>query len=390
MNAAALREQAASEGMSQRLARTKTRNDITFLIEGREVPVISAKISRSIDTLADGWTCEIEWIPGRDKELDKRVAPFTYAKVELYIGSRLVNMGFLYTVRTQVTANGITKQLECASYTADLVDSDMPPLIAYEWTSSSFYQIANSLCQPMGIDVGIGSAVIDGRANLAFDYIQAEVTETYGDLLTKLAFSRGMLVTNDRYGMLLLTMGLRQGPVMATLGEVDLRSYFEAQLATGAAKSQGWSAVYDGRQRWGTYAVYGQSGIPEDDGTVIQSEATDLKIPAIRRTNIIVSNNISANVGVSAQWHMAQGIVKAETIPFPVIGWYTPAGTLWDPNTFVVVQAPSLDINTATKFLVRQIEYEHTVQGQTATLYLVPPEVYTGEPIVEPWSGKWR
>lgn len=389
MNPAKLLEQAASESLAQRLGRTKTREDVTFFIEGREVPVISASISRSIDTMADGWTCEIEWIPGRDPELDRRIAPYTYARSQLYIGPRLVNTGRLYTVRPSLGPGGLTKQLECASYTADLVDSMMPPRFFSEWSGASLYDIARSLCQPMSIDVGIGSAVIDGRAGTPFDFVQAELTQTYSDLLTKLAFQRGMLVTNDKFGMLLLTMGLRQGNVMATLGEVELAAYVR-NLSSGAAKSQTWSATFDGRKRFGTYAVYGQSGNPEEDGAVIQSEALDVKVDPARRTNIIVSENTASTAGITAAWHRSQKLVDALTIPFPVIGWYTPAGTLWDPNTFVVVKAPSLDINTATRFLVRQIDYEHTTGGQTATLYLVPPEVYTGDAPVEPWSGRWR
>jgi hypothetical protein len=81
---AQMREQAQIRAREAALA-SKPKDAITFLIEGKEVPIISANISRSIDTMADGWTCDLEWIPGRDKALDDRIGPYTYAKVQIYI-----------------------------------------------------------------------------------------------------------------------------------------------------------------------------------------------------------------------------------------------------------------------------------------------------------------
>ncbi|MBE3064727.1 MAG: hypothetical protein IMZ69_06880 [Spirochaetes bacterium] len=372
--------------------KNKPKEEVTFLLQGREIPILSARISRSIDTVADGWSVEIEWIPGRDKELDKRIAPYTYCDASIYIGTRLVNTGRLYTVHNVLGSSSLTKQLECWSYTADLVDSMMPPSAAAEWLNSSLYSIASGLCRPLGIGVGISQSVT-GRAytqlNEPFDIVQAELTQTYADLFTKLAFQRGGLVTNDRYGMLLLTMGAKSGPIMATLGEGELAAYRQS-MRTGNAQSPNWEAVYDGRKRFATYAVYGQSGDPEETEAGIQSEAIDDKVPPSRRTNIIVSDNTAGNVNVTAAWHRSEKLVQALTIPFAVIGFYTPRGNLWDPNTFAMVKAPSLDICDPTKFLVRQIDYVYTAKSETGVLYLVPPEVYTGEPVKEPWSGRWK
>jgi len=402
---------AVSESRALQTAlRHKPRNEVTFLLEGREVPILNAKISRSIDTVADGWTCEVEWIPGRDKDLDRRIGPYTYARAQIYIGPRLVNTGRLYTVRNTFTAQGLVKQLECASYTADLVDSDMPPFSGYQFQGSSLPDIASTLCRQMKnvdgsaltppISVGI-SRILTGadytRVVTPFDIVQTQLTEKYSEFFTRLAYQRGALVTNDRYGMLLITMGAKTGPEVATLGEQDIAAYRQA-LAGSNAQSQSWGASFDGRQRFSTYAVYGQSGAPleydadesEDTGGAMYSVATDDRVPGSRRTNIIMGDIAAGGAGVTAAWHRSRQLVKALTIPFPVIGWYTPAGELWNPNDFVTALAPSLDINIATHFLVRQIDYDHSASGQTATLYLVPPEVYTGQPVREPWSGRWQ
>lgn len=382
--------------VTNRGLRQKPKDVVTFLLEGREIPILSAKISRSIDTVADQFAVEIAWTPGKDKQLDKRVAPYTYARAQIYIGPRLVNTGKLYIARTAFKPDSLTKKLECASFTADLVDSMMDPAICSEAHVSTLYDIARVVCSQHGIDVGIGkifykpenSANLQ-RLNKALDFERGSLTETGGEHLTKLAFKRGALITNDRYGMCLITMGAKSGASVATLGEENIRAYL-ANVPRGSANSDGWEAEFNGRERFGTYAVYGQSGDPEADGTdTIQSVATDDKAPVSRRNNIIFSGGVG-DASISAQWHRSQKLVKALTIPFPVIGFYTPGGELWNPNDFVTALAPSLDINTPTRFLVRQIDYEYTAGGETGTLYLVPPEVYTGEIPREPWAGRWQ
>ena len=389
---ATLRAKADIEAQGPRMA-SKPREEVTFLIEGREIPVVSARISRSIDTVADGWTVEVEWIPGRDAALDARVSPYTYARAQIYIGTRLVNTGRIYQVTNHFGDAGLTKKLECASYTANLVDSDLPTSgETWEWSNSSIDAIARNICGALkgnpAITVGIGSAVYAqgkaARVQEPFDVVQASLTERCGEIMTRLAFQRGALVTNDRYGMLLITMGNSKGPIVAQLGEGDIKSYMQS-LPGGKAKSQGWEATFNGRERWNVYNVFSASG----DGSQIMGTSSDDKVIVGRVTNIVVSDNGVGNVGVSAAWHRSRQVVKALTIPFPVIGFYTPDGALWNPNDLVMVQAPSLDIPVSTRFLVRQVDYEYTAASETGTLYLVPPEVFTGEPVREPWSGRW-
>ena len=390
-----------SQAMAQKRAlstklRTAPKGTVTFLLEGREVPILSARIGRSIDTVADSFAVEIAWTPGKDKQLDKRVAPYTYCKAEIYIGPRLVNTGKLYIARTSFKADSLTKKLECASFTADLVDSMMDPAICSQAHLSTLFDISRIVCSQHGISAGIGQIFYKPenaknlrKLNEAFDFERGQLTETGGEHLTKLAFKRGALITNDRYGQCLITMGAKTGSPVATLGEEDIRAYL-ANVPRGSAHSEGWEAEFNGRERFGTYAVYGQSGDPEADSIdTIQSVATDDKAPAGRRNNIIFSGGVG-DASISAAWHRSQKLVKALTIPFPVIGFYTPGGDLWNPNDFVVAKAPSLDIFTPTRFLVRQIDYEYTAGGETGTLYLVPSEVYTGEVPREPWAGRWQ
>src|SRR5262245_48887903 len=51
---------------------------LTLILDGLEVPVESATLDVSLDSITDEWGAEIMWTPGADKELDKRVARNSY------------------------------------------------------------------------------------------------------------------------------------------------------------------------------------------------------------------------------------------------------------------------------------------------------------------------
>ena len=151
----------------------KGKQDFTLVLGGKEVPVMSGRVSCSIDTVADGWTAEIAWNPGVDKRLDALVSPFAYPDAQVYLGQTLVNTGRLYTVENKITETGMTKVLEGASYTADLVDSMIDPGVgpSGECNNLSVWNIALLLLNPKGLqpktdlnDVVVASANIAGGA----------------------------------------------------------------------------------------------------------------------------------------------------------------------------------------------------------------------------------
>jgi len=399
-----LTEQAQRTGQIARMS-AKSKQAFTLIIDGYEVPVLSGRVSRSIDTVVDGWTAEIAWVPGQDKRLDPLVAPFAYPKAQVYLGQTLVNTGRLYDVTNNVTATGITKTLEGASYTADLVDSMIDPGVgpSGECNNLSVWNICHALMDPLGLgvktdlnDVVVATPNIAGgkvRVASPFQIVDIGMTETYAELFTRLAFQRGMLVTNDEYGNLFLTNAHTTGVPVATLGEGNVQDYLKAQSASGNVRSPSWAAKFDGRKRFYKYTVYCWSGMgdgyestAQDNYMPINSQAVDTSIPKTRRTHVLAGDNEIGGAQISAQYKRSMQLAEALTIPFPVTTWYDGHGKLWTPNTLVRVQAPSIHIPNGFTFLIRQVEYTHEGSGQTATLSILPPQVYTGEAIKEPWA----
>ncbi len=358
---------ASAQNDARRAAlRAKPANSMTVVLDGMEIPIVSGKCSRSIDTVADGWSAEMDWFPRKYPEIDRRVRYKSYAKAQLYLGTNLVNTGRLYRAKGHLEDNKWTKSLWGWSLTKDLVDSTIPPAAVlqgrgewqYEWTGLSVWNYANAIIRPTGI--GVRTDLSDAVYTEQFPYIQCEVTETYAEVITRLAFQRAMLVSNDEFGNLFLTAAKQKGAPVCTLFEGD-----------GIVTT--WDMDVDGAKLFYSYTVYGEAG----DGSVVQSTAIDSSIPSSRTTAVRSGEAGLGNVQITAKWKRNRQLVDALTFPLPVSSWYAPNGSLWTPNTLVNVKSDTFETPQGFAFLIREVEYDYKASGCTAVLHLVPPLAYS-------------
>jgi len=128
----------------------KGSDEMTLVIGGREVVFTSARVIRTMDTAADGWSARIEWTPGDDKELDKITLPYQYKSASVYIGGKLQVNGINYGISTAFSTSGRSKILRGASFTADIIDSTMGP--PYERNNVTLEDLASDLVAPAGIN----------------------------------------------------------------------------------------------------------------------------------------------------------------------------------------------------------------------------------------------
>ena len=71
---------------------------VELKIEDRIVPVQSANVTRTMDTVADAWTATIAWKPGLDKELDKLTKRDAMPNASISLDGELMVSGILYDV----------------------------------------------------------------------------------------------------------------------------------------------------------------------------------------------------------------------------------------------------------------------------------------------------
>ncbi len=339
----------------------KAKDELTILIAGREIKSQAARIIRTIHTATDSWTATLEWEPGKDKELDVLLIPFTYPRASVYIGNNLIINGFLYTPSPKLDNSGSAMSLEGFSATADAVDSTLKP--PYERNNITLEQLAAELVQPLGI-----KAVFDFDSGGPFDRITARPEDTIFSHLVKLAGQRGLLISSTPGGDLLFTRAAAGGPV----GTIQ-----ESQRL-----GLSWNAKFDGRKRFNAYRGIGQS--PGSNSKVFVS--LDPKVPRSRFMTFVANNTTQGNIQKAADWKRSKQIAEALSNSLPVAGWIAPNGEVWKENTLVTVISPTLFIPQGFTFLIEQVEFSFDASGKTAILQLVPPQTYTGEALSDPWE----
>lgn len=339
----------------------KAPDDLTIIIEGREIAYDSARVLRTMDTAADSCTFRIAWEPEADRELDRLLLPYSYPKAQVYIGGKLLINGLVYGIKPEVTAQGKTVDVEIFSFAADVIDSTMPE--PYAANNITLQDRANQLLQHIGI-----AAEFEADDGGEFDRVTGEITDTIFTHLVSLASQRGLLISSTPEGNLLFLKTTTSAPV--------------GTIKTGAPLQISWGANFDGRLLYNQITAIGESpGANTKSATV-----RDDNVPRSRFLTFKADDTTEGNIEASANWRRSKQFADALTIPFPVSGWYAPNGTLWRENTKVTIVSPEIFVPEDFTFLIRQVEYIIENSGRTATLSIVPPEVYTGERIVLPWE----
>jgi len=337
-------------------------DELSIVIDGLEIRHMAARVIRTIDTASDGWTATINWLPGDNPELDRRLRPYSYPPVKVYIGGKLFISGRLYVVTPNITTDQITVDLVGFSKTADLIDSNLRP--PYEENGVTLKQRVQKLVQPFGI-----KAVFEADTGGVFDRITANETETVFAHLNKLAKERGVLISSTPNGDLLLT-------------EADTRSKPVATLEQGVFPVLDFGAAFDGRRRFNTYRAINVTPFGSNEGIV-----KDKNVPRSRMKTFSVQESTRGEIYTAARWERNKSIVDALTIAIPVVGWLNErTGEPWQENQKVTVISPAIFVPNGFDFLIRSVEFEERESEKKSILNIIPPQVYTKEAIVEPWK----
>jgi prophage tail gpP-like protein len=344
----------------------KDPDDFTIVVDDQEIPVISGRAVRAADTAADGWSAVTNFDP-EDTDLASALIPYSYPASQCYLGGELLIDGFVYTVAPNLTEKTRTATIEGWSPTVDIIDSTSKP--PYEAKNITLEQRARDLVEPLGIKV-----IFDVGTDEPFDRVTIGNTEKIFDHLAKLATQRGILITSTELGELKFTRAATGSPI----------GTIEESLPVG----QKYNAKFDGRKRFNIYKAIAQTPARKSAlkaASKIQV-AKDPNVPKSRTLTFTTDETTEAGMKAAAEWKRSKQVADSLTIPFPVSTWYGPDDKLWKENTIVTVVSPAIFVPDGFDFLIRRVEYIFNDKGTTAVLSLVPPQVYTGLSLDEPWA----
>ena len=347
----------------------KDPDDFSVIIEGVDTRVISGRVRRAMDTVVDAWSAIVRWDPSNEAHQDL-FRPFGYQKSECYLGQDIAISGLLMENTSKGSTEGTFKALEGFSLPVDCIDDNVDK--PFEQVKVSLEERARTLTANYPFKVVFDAGISDEL----FDRVTAEPDDKLFAHLTKLAKQRGVLVTSSKFGELKFIRANTTGAPVDTVQD-NFPPGTEYEI-----KFSGRKRFYETRARAQTPGRRRKKKAPTRTAS-----AFDTAVPVHRMRSFSADETTVGNLQQAADWERSQSFAEALSIPYPVTGWYTSKGKLWEENTIVTVESEVLHLPDGYNFLIREVEYLFSDKGTSAILSLVPPEVYTGGEIADPWAG---
>jgi prophage tail gpP-like protein len=337
-------------------------NGMVLVIGGKEIPVESSVVLRTMDTGSDTWTAEVYWDPS-DAELTALYKPYSFLESKAYVGGQLLVTGPLMISEPVVNNDKVSMQLTGFSKTIHMVDSYVKP--PYQRNDITLVDLAGELVKGRSVKIVDNT---QGAADGAFPRATAETSDKEFDFLAKMARQKTVLLTSTPRGDLLLTQTADKTDNFGSIGDDQARGH-------------DWRARFNSRDRYREIRMLGK----RRGKKVASSVVVDKNIKENRSKTIQDADLSADELEKAAQWERSKSVAEALSIPFPVSGWYAPDGRLWRENKYVTVVSSRIFVPDGFDFLIRSVEYHYTREGRKSVLNLVPPGVFTSEPVEEPW-----
>jgi prophage tail gpP-like protein len=327
------------------------------------VEVKSARFTETFDNANDGFTASIICDRTNQPELYQAITAMQATPAQVSLNGQLKLTGKLTRTNPKKSATETVYDIAGWSNTFNFVDSELVPP----------YAIENKTIHSLAIIVGrqTNTKVNHTGPNLdKFDRVTVTPGMTGFQFIAPLAQQRDHVLSSTADGILLLQQAdITQKPV-GTIEEDSEFSLFQEEF----------KASFDYRRRFRTYKVVSRR--PSGSG---EATATDKNIKDPRHKLIFANDQIVGGLSAVAEYQLKQRIIEALTMQIPVFGWNAPDKKLWKSGTLITIISPTIFIPDGFTYFIRAVEFILTETKKMAVLSLIPKEVYTSLPVIEPW-----
>lgn len=348
----------------------------------------SVLITSSIEQVARAFALEVtENFPGNTDF----TALQTGELVQVYIGEDLVCTGYITSTPISYDGKTVSVQVQGKSRTVDIVDC-CPPSAAYapqavsanlwsevkgksgkaqaapaaaakpqtSWKNLPAGSIIEELAKPYGITLTISAESNEVKTHTV------NPGETVFESIKRLITKDNLVLTDDEAGNLVLVEpgGAGQATDALELGGNILKA----------------SARFDASARFSHYVALGQhAGTDEDFGRTAAEDKGIAVDPEVKRFRLkVLKDSGQASLktaGDRAQFEANFQAARFRAVTYTVQGWRQSDGSLWRPNTKVIVRDQTL-FPGGLEMLVVQTKLQLSSAGMTAELGLMPPDGY--------------
>lgn len=334
-------------------------------IDGQSVTVKSGRVVYTFDDANDGFTAVITCDRQNNPVLYAAISPYQAPTAQVYLENELTLTGKLTVCAPIKNAAGIEYQLEGWSNTFNFVDSELAPPYALE--KFTLFNLTKEVAKQTATTV-----IYNGSNSEIFETATITPGMTGFQFIAPKSNQLKHCLSSTVEGNLIIQQAdLNQKPV-GTIREDDPNSILAKEF----------KAKYDLRRRYRTYKAITKR--PECNG---EGVFTDVNITEPRLKLIFANDQLAGAMPEVAEYNAKMAVIEAMTQQIPVVGWRAPNNELFKPGTLLPLVSETLFVPDGFTYFIRSVEYVFENNQKTCNLNLIPPQVYTDKPIVEPWFG---
>ena len=355
-----------------------TRDELFIIVDG--IPHKGwqqAQITRSIEAGPHQFSLTLSdrWVTGKNTQENEQLRTIQVGMpVEVLINDELIVSGYVDELAPSYDETSHSIRLTGSSKLSDLVACSSA---GKQFKGQSLLSICKTLCKPFAITVqATDNAAIEANKVFTGRTHTLDLGQTLWDFLEELARIRGVLLTSDADGnLVILKAGTDSADIALELGK-------NIQRANGS---------FSAENLFSEYHVSGQQpSTPKDKGYIgakvsqpkAQAKAV-VKSKGINRYRpfYISSDNplSAAQCQARADWQKNVHEGRAERVTYTLSGWrQTIDGRLWTPNELVAVVDPWVGLDKER--LIVETVFTLGEDGSHTELTVLPKSAFAKEP----------
>lgn len=310
-------------------------------------------------------------------------------RCEIIVDGELWLIGHIDEVMPEASNGQSFTVISGRDLTGDLVDCPPDPRGKHEYRDLTLTEFAEKLCKPFDIKVRAETDVLP-----KFDKMTVEAGETVLSAIAKYAKQRGVLVTTDRMGTLVITRSGQEraagdivfpGNVTRSRGSFSARERFSDYFVKGQGEKNGGKrgktpaldATADPLDTAPTKAppaTDDPEDLPEGAGTLVMGHVKDPEVTRWRPFIAMARTKATSfDAQRQAEWEMRTRRGKGDKEDYTYPGYRAPGG-LWKPNTLARVTDAYANIDR--DMLLAGVRLTYGERGERTSLRMTGPEAY--------------
>ncbi|MFJ2990375.1 phage baseplate assembly protein [Collimonas sp. NPDC087041] len=335
---------------------TKDQAQVVVTVNNRDYQGwIESNIQRSIENISSRFTIPVSMVPGSPPDIHRQ------DDMKVYINKTLVVTGTVLAAEPFYKRDDCGFKIEGRSRTGDLIGCSAI-YRGGQWKSAKLDQIARDVCGQF-VDV-----VVDADMGAALSDFKIEDGETVVNLLSRAARMRGILVTTNARGQLLLTTAGKNrshGAIVRGQNVISMES------------------IGSDADRYSQYIGYGQKKSTGNFDEATQQKASVFDSEMRRSLPLMVNvqgNTDTADIRRLLEHTMRVRRGHAYGLKYQLEGW-TWEGKPWEINTLVPIYDDIVGLN-GDLWLICEINNKcDLTEGDVTIITVRPPDAYDSEPI---------